>query len=142
MALAAFFAVFIMALYAFLQVLPQGLNNFWFWFSILNPFGWVLYFLYGILFGITLSFFVWQRAKRIYPVRGFAKGGIFGVLGSFFGTTAPVCAGCLPWAAILFPTSFVSALLKYNSLVMVFSIALLVFALWLLGGFSKYNVQR
>lgn len=137
--LGVLFAVFIMGLYAFLQVLPQGLNNFWFWFSILTPVGWVLYLLYGIVFGLTLSFFIWQRNKKVYPVRKMARGGILGTLGSFLGVTAPVCTGCLPWVALLFPTSFISSLLKYNYLIMVMSIALLLFALWLLGGFSKYK---
>ena len=135
--LAIIFALSIMSLYSFLQVLPQGLNNFWFWFTILTPLGWFLYFLYGISFGATLSFFIWQRVKRVYPARKIAKGGFLGVLGSLLGTTAPVCVGCLTWVVLLFPTSFASAIVQYNSLVMVFSIALLFFALWLLGGFQK-----
>jgi hypothetical protein len=137
--LSLLFTILILFLYSTLQVLPQGLNNFWFWFTILTPFGWLLYLLYGIFFGITLSFLIWQKDQKFYPARHLSKGGFLGALGSLLGTTAPVCAGCLPWVVLLFPTSFASVIVRYNSLVMVFSIALILFALWFLGGFKKHE---
>ncbi|TSC75535.1 MAG: hypothetical protein G01um101430_377 [Parcubacteria group bacterium Gr01-1014_30] len=136
LALAVVFAVLVMSLYAFLQVLPQGVNNFWFWFTLLTPLAWLLYVVYGILFGVTLSFFIWQRVKKNYPSSKAVKGGLLGALGGVLGTTAPVCSACLPWAVLLLPASLAFPFVQYNSLIMTFSIGLLILALWLLGGFT------
>lgn len=66
-----------------------------------------------------------------------AEGGIFGVAGSFLGAAVPLCPACLTWLVLFLPASLVPALLKYNVEIMGFSVALLVLALWLLGGFQK-----
>lgn len=135
--LAVFFAFFIWFLYPFLQVLLQGLNNFWFWFTLLTPLGWFLYLFYGILFGATLSFFIWQRAKKICPVSRTVRGGVFGVIGGFLGTVTPLCPACLSWVILFLPVSLVPSLLKYNVEIMGLSVILLFLALWTLGGFKK-----
>lgn len=128
-------------LYPFLQVLPQGgLNNFWFWFSLLTPLAWFLYLLYGILFGITLSFFLWQRSKKVCLPAKKSRGGFFGLVGSFLGTSAPLCPSCLSWVALILPFSVGLSLLKYNIEIMVFSIILLFLALWLRGGFQGSQI--
>lgn len=126
-------------LYSFLQVLPQGLNNFWFWFSLLTPLRWALYLLYGILFGLTLSFFIWQRFKKVCLPQKRTGGGFFGLFGSFFGASAPLCPACLSWAVLLLPASLGLYLIKYSIEIMVFGILLLFLALWFLGAFSKYG---
>jgi hypothetical protein len=138
--LAVVFGLLIMAFYAFLQVLPQGLNNFWFWFTLLNPFTWFLYLLYGILFGVTLSFFIWQRAKKIFSVRKIGRVGFLGAFGCFLGTTAPMCLACTPWVTLFLPISVVLPLLRYQVEILVLSVFLLFLALWFLGGFQKQNV--
>lgn len=130
-------SIFMFFLYPFLQILPQGLNNFWFWFSLLTPLTWLLYFLYGILFGLTLSFFFWQRARKLCPLKKETKGGFFGVVGTFFGISTSICPACLSWVVLFLPFSFGLSLVKYSIEIMILSILLLFLALWFWGGFRR-----
>ncbi len=135
--LASSLSILMFFLYPAIQVLFQGLNNFWFWFSLLTPTTWFLYLLYGILFGLTLSFFSWQRSKKVCSPRKVTRGGFFGLVGTFFGTSISLCPVCLSWAALLLPFSFSLYLVKYSIEIMILSILMLFLALWLLGGFQK-----
>ncbi len=130
-------SIFMFFLYQVLQILPQGLNNFWFWFSLLTPLTWLLYFLYGILFGLTLSFFIWQRSKKLCSFKKKTKGGLFGLVGGFFGISASICPACLSWVVLILPFSLGLSLIKYSIEIMVFSILLLLLALWFLGAFQR-----
>ncbi len=137
--LAVGLSLLMLIVYPTIQVLPQGLNNFWFWFSLLTPLRWGLYLLYGILFGITLSFFLWQKSKKVCSFKKATSGGFLGLIGSFLGTSMPLCPACLSWIALLLPFSFALSLAKYSIEIMGFSILLLFLALWFLGGFQKYD---
>ena len=137
--LAVGLSLLILIVYPVIQVLPQGLNNFWFWFSLLTLSRWVLYLLYGILFGITLSFFFWQRSKKICSLKKATSGGFLGLMGSFLGTSMPLCPACLSWIALILPFSLALSLAKYNTEIMISSILLLFLALWFLRGFQKYD---
>ncbi len=130
-------SVLMFFLYPAIQILSQGLNNFWFWFSLLTPLRWAFYLLYGLLFGITFSFFFWQRSKKVCSFRKATKGGFFGLVGTFFGVSIPLCPACLSWVALLLPVSLGLSLAKYSIEIMAFSILLLFLALWFLGGFQK-----
>lgn len=138
------FSILILILYPLFQILPltlQNPDNFWFslknWFSLLTPLKWFLYFLYGILFSLTISFFVWQRKKRICPRSTITKSGFLGGFGATLGTILPFCPACFSLAGLLLPLSTLLLLIKYSNLVMLGSIVLLFFSLWLLGAFQK-----
>lgn len=135
--LAVAFSFLMFFLYPFLQVLPQGLNNFWFWFSLLTPQGLFLYLLYGIVFGTTLSFFLWQKSQKTCSFRKTAEGGFLGFLGSFLGVSAPLCPACLSWLVLLLPASLGFSLINYSIEITIFGIFLLFFVLWLFGAFKK-----
>lgn len=129
-------------IYPVIQILPQGLNNFWFWFSLLTPLRWGLYLLYAILFGTTLSFFFWQRSKKVCSLKKTRKGGILGTVGTLFGSSASLCPACLSWVALILPFSFALSLTKYSLEIMILSILMLLLALWFLGAFRKINILK
>lgn len=125
-------SLLVLFLYPFLQVLPQGLNNFWFWFSFLMPLATLFYFLYGILFGVAVSFFIWRRQQKICPK-------FLGGLGVSVGGLASNCAACLSLAAFVLPISFVLFFAKYNAVMMGLSVILLFISLGFMGAFQKNN---
>ncbi len=137
--LAISLSLLILFLFAFIQVLPQGINNFWFWFSILSFWEWFFYLSYGILFGLTLSFFFWRRNKKICLINKSAKKGSFGFAGGFLGISVPFCAGCLPLLALLLPVSLAFSLAKYSVAITALSVLMLFLALWSLSAFKKYG---
>lgn len=138
------FSVLILILYPLFQNLPlfsQNLNNFWFslqyWFSLLTPLKWFLYFFYGVLFGLTISFFIWQRKKRICPPTKMIKSGFLGSFGAGLGAILPACPACFSLASLFLPFGAIIFLTKYSTLIMTGSITLLFLTLWFLGAFQR-----
>ena len=144
LAFSLLFSVLFLILYPLFQTLPlfaQNIDNFWFslgyWFSLLTPLKWFLYFLYGILFGLTISFFLRQRKKKICPPGQIAKSGFLGGFGTTLGTVLPVCPSCFSLVGFILPLNTLFFLVKYSALVMAGSIALLFLSLWFLGAFQR-----
>lgn len=137
LALSLFLSALILFLYPFSQVLPQGLNNFRFWFSLLSPLEWLLYLLYGFLFGLTLSLFVFRWRQKSCPVSKKFGSGISGGVGTFLGFLLPQCPACFSLVVLFLPLSFVSFFAAYTTEIMLVSVLLLVASLWVLGAFDK-----
>lgn len=142
--LSLLFYVSVLVLYPLLQTLPTILQNpgdFWFsiktWFSLLTPLRWFLYFLYGILFGLTATFFLWQRKEKVCQPDKMIKSGFLGGFGAGLGTILPACPACFSLAGLFLPFSALVILIKYSTLIMTGSVALLFFSLWFLGAFQK-----
>ena len=136
--LAFFFSLLMLFLYTFLQVLPQGLNNFWFWFSILTPLQLFLYLLYGILSGLNISFFIAQQSQTTCELPNKKAATILGVAGGTLGSATSFC-GCFPWIAFVFP---ISLSFQYSSAIMVVSIFLLLLSLFHFGAFKKLRLSH
>lgn len=136
--LSASLAGLILFLYPFLQVLPQGLHNFGFWFSLLTPLRWFLYLSYGVLFGLAASFTVFSRREKVCPVPGNGSGA-FGGLGVLLGIILPQCQACFSLAAIFLPFSAIAFLATHLVEFMAISIILLLLSLWIQGAFQKKN---
>ena len=132
-----FFTVLILFLYPFSQTFSQGLNNFWFWFSLLSPPEWVLYFLYGILFGLTFSFFIFKWRQKICPIFRKFGSGVSGFFGAFLGLLLPQCPACFSLAAVFLPLSFVSFFTAHTAEIMLISVILLAGSLWFLRAFNR-----
>jgi hypothetical protein len=135
--LAVFFAIFMLGAYPFVQILPQGLNNFWFWFSLLTPIRWILYISYGILFGLTFSFFIARWQSNACDLKEQTKGGLTGFAGGFVGLILPQCAACISIAALFLPLSFALFLTKYTTPLMIIGNLLLLFALYSMGALRR-----
>lgn len=140
--LAILFSGFMLFLYPFVQTIPQGLNNFWFWFSLLTPVTWILYVTYSLLFGVTCASFIWRwkekRCNTVCALMPSTTGKAWGAIGTFVGVILPQCASCVSIATIFFPLSFAIFLVKYNVWVMLLSDGLLVLALYFLGAFKQH----
>jgi len=130
-------AIFMLALYPFVQILPQGINNYWFWFTLLTPVRWVLYIFYGILFGLTVSLFISQWKSKTCEIKEKASGGFFAAIGGFTGIILPQCAACISIAAIFLPTSTALFFTQHTTAIMAGSNLLLIGALYSMGGFKK-----
>ena len=137
--LAAILTFLMLGLYPFVQILPQGLNNFWFWFSLLTPIRWVLYISYSILFSLTFSFFIARWQSKSCDLKKQTKGGVTGFAAGFIGLILPQCAACISIAAIFLPLSFVVFLAKYTTPMMIMGNLLLVFSLYSMGAFKRTN---
>jgi len=135
--LAALAAIFMLGFYPFIQILPQGLNNFWFWFTLLTPMRWALYILYGSLFGATVSFFIFHWNTKVCSIEKRTASGITGLTGTLTGIVLPQCAACISIAAIFLPTSTALFLVQHTTAVMVFSNLLLFGALYSMGALKR-----
>lgn len=136
-ALSVFLAVLILFLYPFSQTFSQGLNNFWFWFSLLSLSGWILYFAYGVLFGLTISFSIFRWQQRVCPVSRRVGSGASGALGAFLGIILPQCPTCFSLAVVFLPLSFVSFFATHVTEIMLISVLLLASSLWVLGALKN-----
>lgn len=134
--LAAFLAIFMLGLYPFVQILPQGLNNFWFWFTILTPARWILYIFYGALFGLTAAFSIWRLKDKTCPVSVKAQNGAKGAVGMIAGMLLPQCAACFSLASLLLPASAALFLAQYTTQFMIASNLLLLITLYSMGAFK------
>lgn len=135
--LAAIFTLAVLGLYPFIQILPQGLNNFWFWFTLLTPIRWALYISYGILFGVTFVFFIARWQSKTCDLKQRAKGGIAGFTAGFVGLMLPQCAACISVAALFLPLSFALILSKYTTIFMIAGNLLLLFSLYSMDAFKQ-----
>lgn len=124
-----------------LPLLSQNPGDSWFtlqvWFSLLTPLKLVLYLLYGILFGLTISFFIWQRKKKVCPPAKMIRSGFLGSFGAGLGAILPLCPGCFSLVGFFLPLSTLLLLIKYSNLILAGSIALLFLSLLLLGAFQR-----
>ncbi|MEW5805147.1 MAG: hypothetical protein AB1721_00225 [Patescibacteria group bacterium] len=128
--------------YPLVQVAPQGLNNFWFWFSLLKPIDWLVYLVYSLVFGLSFAVFVWRNDEKICSTSKLWQSGILGSLSSFLAAAVPFCPQCLSFLAIALPTAGFSFLAQYRIWVMLGIIGLMLIALWLLGGFGRINSNK
>lgn len=142
LALSLFFTILTLFYYPFFQVLPQGLHNFWFWFSLLSVLGWFLYISYSVLLSVTISFFVfrWRQKTCSTPIK--FGSGFLGSVGAFLGFFIPQCVACLSIVSVLLPLSLFSFFAVYATEVMLASIFLLLFSLWILGAFTRVKVVK
>lgn len=139
------FVIFSLAMglvYPLLQVAPQGLNNFWFWFGLLKPIDWLLYLLYSVVFGLSFSVFVWRNDKKLCSTSQLWQSGILGFFSSFFATLIPLCPQCFSYLVFVIPTTGLSFLAEYRREIMLVVVGLMGVSLWLLGAFDSFSSSR
>lgn len=130
-------SVVVFVLYPAIQVFPRVFYNYFFWFSLLTPVRWVLYVSYGVLFGVTLSFFLYTRRTKTCAVSRQVRSGFSGVLGAFLGLVVPACPACLSLASLFLPVSAFSFIVARSAQLLGLSILLLLVSLWVLGAFKR-----
>ena len=137
--LIAIFSAAAMALiYPYLQVaLNGGFFNYFFWFetllqeSVLNLFA---YLSFSALFGIVLSLGIYNWRNKTCGIKNSMGSGGFG---SLLGIFTSQCSACLSLASLFLPTAAVAALTVYNTFFNFISIAILLLAIHLMGGFRE-----
>lgn len=123
--------------YPAVQVLPQGIRHFWFWFTILKPLDWFLYIIYAVLFGLSSSFFLWRIDERICTTKRLWGSGIFSMIGMLVANIIPVCPSCLAFLFLLVPVYAMQFFLTYRVWLMAGAIGMMVLGLCILGAFGR-----
>lgn len=138
-ALIAIISAIAMALiYPYLQVaLNGGFYNYFFWFEIVldqSILNFILYLIFSILFGMVVSLNIYNWKNRTCNIKGSSGSAS---LGSILAIFTSQCSACISLATLFLPISAVSLLAKYNTMLNLISIGILLLAIYLVGGFKK-----
>ncbi len=136
-ALAIISTIIFIVIYIYTQLLGI-IENFDVWLATIPPENGFLFTVFSVLFGITLSFQIynWRQPKTCAlndKVKGAGSSGV-GTLALFFVSQCPACASL---GAIFLPLSVSVFLTQYSLPITLISIALLLFTLNYLGAFRK-----
>ena len=135
-------SVFMIIFFPVAQSLATGgLQNLDLWFRVIPKVNLFLLGVYSILFGALLSLQIYNfKSKECdieQKVAGASTTGVSAVIASL----VPACPACLSWVSLLLPASFgltaTIFMIKYNGLILLGSIILLLAAMYLLGGFKR-----
>ena len=134
----ALIAVLVMVfVYIYKQVLGN-LHNVDIWFKIIPWYNAVLFAIFAILFGVSLSYqiYMWGQPKICKTSDKVKSAGTTSIptLGLFFVSQCPACASL---GALLLPLSAIGVLTEYSWLINLVAIGLLLFTINYLGGFKK-----
>ncbi len=137
LALAVSSSIIFAIIYVYTQLLGI-IENFGVWLATIPPENGFLFIVFSVLFGITLSFQVynWGQPKTCAlnkKVKGAGSSGI-GIFAFFFVSQCPACASL---GAIFLPLSVSVFLTQYSLLITLISIGLLLFTLNYLGAFRE-----
>ena len=131
-------AISMALIYPYLQVaLNGGFYNYFFWFEIIlnqSILNFILYLLFSILFGLVVSLNIYNWKNKTCSIRG--STGSLG-LGSILAIFTSQCSACVSLATLFLPLSAISLLVKYNTFFNLISIGILLFSIYLVGGFKK-----
>ena len=136
--LLAILASIIMAVvYIYLQVLGV-VHNIDLWFSVIPWYNAILFIVFAILFGITLSFqiYIWKQPK-VCAVGKKVKGVGTSSSATALGFLVAQCPACASLGALFLPVSVMGFLTKFSYIINLISIGLLLFVINYLGGFKK-----
>ena len=129
--------ILMVIIYIYTQVLGI-IENIDIWFAVLPWYNAILFSVFAILFGITLSFQVynWFQPKicSIEKKVGSAGGSGAGTMGLFLVAQCPACASL---GTLFLPVSVLGAITEFSWLINLFSIGLLLFILNYLGAFKS-----
>ena len=123
--------------YPVVQVAQQGINNFFFWFSLLKPVDWFFYFVFCLFFGLGFSLFAWRNDNKICSANQKLRTGFWGGVGTFLSVALPVCPQCLTFLALLLPVGVLGILLQHRVWIMGLSAGLMFLSLIVLGAFDR-----
>jgi len=137
LALAIISSLAMSAIYIYTQVLGI-IENIDLWFTVIPWYNAVLFTVFAALFGIALSFQVYNwRQPKVCPANtnvkgmGTSSGATFGL---FFVAQCPACASL---GALFLPVSVMGVLTQFGWLINLVGIGLLLFTINYLGGFKK-----
>ena len=135
-AISAVSTIILAVVYIYTQVLGI-VQNLDIWFTIIPWYNAILFVLFAVLFGTTLSYQLYVRSQpKICRVGKTSVGASSGA--TFIGFLVAQCPACASIGALFLPaTIVVGVLTKYSTLINIISIALLLFTLNYLGAFKN-----
>ncbi len=142
LALAIVSGLIMVIVFPLLQVQATGgLQNLDLWFEVIPPLNLALVVVFSVLFGLLLSFQVYNFKSKICSVQKKAASATGGGFAAFLGILVPACPACISIVTLILPVSLgisvAGFFMKYSSLLLSGSIALLLLGIYLLGGFKK-----
>lgn len=112
----------------------QSVGNVDIWFAVIEPWNLALYLAFSLLFGLMVSLQVHSFRKKTCSIRGSSAPGLAGTIGGFFVLQCPSCAVLL---SFFMPLNAIIFIATYNTWLTLGTIALMLLAVHLLGGFRK-----
>jgi len=137
LAIAIVSIILMTSLYLYSQVLGN-IHNLDIWFDIIPWYNALLFTIFAILFGVTLSYqiYVWKQPK-VCKVSDKVKGVGTSSAPTFGIFLVAQCPACASLGALFLPLSAVTFLTKFSWLINLLGIGLLLFTINYLGGFKK-----
>ena len=118
-----------------------GVQNLGVWFQVIPKINLALLVISSALFGVLVSLQIYNFRTKTCSIRSKAIGTSTGGAAAIMTLLVPSCPACLSLATIILPAAgAISAgqfLVKYNTLLLLLGIGLLMFALVLLGAFKR-----
>ena len=105
------------------------------WYKIIPRLNLILFIIFIALFGMFVSY-------QIYKIRGpkvcrIKRSTATGALGTAFGFIIGVCPACIGFAGLFLPIGIVTTLVVFGPFFLLISISLMVFSIYINGGFKK-----
>jgi len=127
--------IILAVVYIYTQVLGI-VQNIDIWFTIIPWYNAILFVLFAVLFGMTLSYQLYVRSQpKICKVDKKSIGASSGA--TFIGFLVAQCPACASIGALFLPLSILTVFIKYSTVINIISIALLLFTLNYLGAFKN-----
>jgi len=125
------------AIYIYSQVLGI-VENIILWITIIPWYNAILFVVFVALFGITLSFQIYNwRQPKTCSINQKRAGASVGGIASFVGLLVAQCPACASLGVLFLPFSAVTFLTEFSTALNLLSIGLLLFTINYLGGFKK-----
>ena len=110
----------------------------WFLTLIKSPLNSTLYIIFSLLFGSLISLQLYAlRHPKICKDCNTKKGATTGYFGAFFGFFVGICPACIGLLALILPLGTSLTLTYYGWLFMLVAIGIMIFSIYLLGGFKE-----
>ena len=131
-----YLATAVAATFVMLLIFPtfQSLGNLDIWFTFISPLNFVLYMIFSILFGITMSI---QYHSFRQKIQACELKSASSQAGSILGIFAFQCPACIPILAQALGFNTVIFLSAYRTPLMLIGLVLMFVSLYLLGAFTK-----
>ena len=130
-----YLAIAVAATFVMLLIFPtfQSLGNLDVWFGFISPLNFVLYLIFSVLFGITISTQYYSFRQKVQACELKSAGS---QAGSLLGIFAFQCPACIPILAQALGFNTVIFLSIYRTPLILLGILLMLISMYLLGAFK------
>lgn len=139
-AIAVVIAFIFSSIYVYTQVLGI-VANIDVWLSNIPLENAILFIIFSALFGVTMSFQIynWKQQPKVCAISGKATGGGVSGAATFIGLMVAQCPACASFGTLFLPVSAIVFIGQNTLIINLLSIGLLLFTINYLGGFNKVS---